>query len=346
MPTIRRRGKRYQAQVRIKRDGAIVYENSATFDTERQARMWGDKLEDDFQKGKIKPDEPVLTVSQAIEHHRESMLKDGRDIRGVTHTLDCLKDHGLGEKDLLKIQAGDIVEWAKEYAIGGKSGRSPATVRHALMNLRTVYSTARVELKVKVDVQEVADAVEHLTKRGLCANSMQRDRRVTDDEVDAICKWHEGLGGTMIPLRLIMNLLIALPRRRGEVISGMLWENYDRETVKLLDTKDPTQIRNEIVPIPPEARAIISKLPRAKAGYILPYTPNSVSSAMARAADMLGIEDLHLHDLRHEGISRLFEKGLDIPQVAMISGHKSWATLKRYTHLKPTDVVKRMVELA
>ena len=57
---------------------------------------------------------------------------------------------------------------------------------------------------------------------------------------------------------------------------------------------------------------------------------------------MLGIEDLHLHDIRHEGISRLFEAGLDIPRVAMISGHKSWTTLKRYTHLKPADVVSRL----
>ena len=43
--------------------------------------------------------------------------------------------------------------------------------------------------------------------------------------------------------------------------------------------------------------------------------------------------------------SRLFEAGLDMPRVAMISGHLSWATLRRYTHLKPSDVVKKMQEL-
>jgi site-specific recombinase XerD len=42
----------------------------------------------------------------------------------------------------------------------------------------------------------------------------------------------------------------------------------------------------------------------------------------------------------------LFEAGLDIPRVAMISGHQSWATLKRYTHLKPADVVARLTEKA
>lgn len=56
----------------------------------------------------------------------------------------------------------------------------------------------------------------------------------------------------------------------------------------------------------------------------------------------LGIEDLRLHDLRHEGISRLFEAGLQIQEVALISGHVSWAALKRYTHIKPLDVLEKL----
>jgi len=48
----------------------------------------------------------------------------------------------------------------------------------------------------------------------------------------------------------------------------------------------------------------------------------------------LEIEDLRFHDLRHEGISRLFEMGWTIPQVATVSGHRSWKILKRYSHLR------------
>jgi integrase len=50
----------------------------------------------------------------------------------------------------------------------------------------------------------------------------------------------------------------------------------------------------------------------------------------------LGIEDLRFHDLRHEGVTRLFETGLTIPQVAAVSGHRSWSSLQRYTHIKQT----------
>jgi len=38
--------------------------------------------------------------------------------------------------------------------------------------------------------------------------------------------------------------------------------------------------------------------------------------------------------MRHEGISRLFEMGWTIPQVASVSGHQSWQSLKRYSHLR------------
>ena len=54
--------------------------------------------------------------------------------------------------------------------------------------------------------------------------------------------------------------------------------------------------------------------------------------------DALAIPDLHFHDLRHEGVSRMFEAGYAIQQVAVVSGHKSWNQLKRYTQIKPESL--------
>ena len=52
------------------------------------------------------------------------------------------------------------------------------------------------------------------------------------------------------------------------------------------------------------------------------------------AGKVLEIDDLHFHDLRHDGVSRLFEKGWDIPKVASVSGHRDWNSMRRYTHLR------------
>jgi len=48
------------------------------------------------------------------------------------------------------------------------------------------------------------------------------------------------------------------------------------------------------------------------------------------------------YDLRHEAISRFFEKGLSVPEVALISGHKDVRMLFRYTHLKAEDIVGKL----
>lgn len=59
-----------------------------------------------------------------------------------------------------------------------------------------------------------------------------------------------------------------------------------------------------------------------------------MSASFTRACHFLEIDDLHFHDLRHDGVSRLFEMGWDIPKVASVSGHRDWNPMRRYTHLK------------
>lgn len=59
-----------------------------------------------------------------------------------------------------------------------------------------------------------------------------------------------------------------------------------------------------------------------------------------------GIPDLRFHDLRHEAVSRLFEAGLSVPEVAMVSGHRTPAMLFRYTHPKAEEVAKKLDKAA
>ena len=71
---------------------------------------------------------------------------------------------------------------------------------------------------------------------------------------------------------------------------------------------------------------------------MFPYRAGSISAAFTRAGKALGIVDLDFHDLRHRATADLFRMGLDIPRVALMTGHKTWAQLKRYTAITPGDV--------
>ena len=92
-----------------------------------------------------------------------------------------------------------------------------------------------------------------------------------------------------------------------------------------------------MIPLTKRAKYILyeSKLPFS-------MSANAVRLAWERLKNKSNIKDLHFHDLRHEAISRFFEKGLSIPEVALISGHKDVRMLFRYTHLKAEDVLNKL----
>jgi integrase len=69
---------------------------------------------------------------------------------------------------------------------------------------------------------------------------------------------------------------------------------------------------------------------------------NAVRLAWERLRKRAGIEDLHFHDLRHEAISRFFERGLSVAEVALISGHRDVRQLFRYTHLRAENLVGKL----
>jgi len=93
-------------------------------------------------------------------------------------------------------------------------------------------------------------------------------------------------------------------------------------------------MNHQTIPLLGEAFDIVDAQPRT-APFVFPYNHESVSAAFERACDTLGIEDLRFHDLRHEGVSRLFELGYSAMEVMMVSGHRDVNSLKRYLQISP-----------
>jgi integrase len=71
-------------------------------------------------------------------------------------------------------------------------------------------------------------------------------------------------------------------------------------------------------------------------------TAHAITYAFIRATKRVGLKDLHFHDLRHEAITRLFEKGFNVMEVGSISGHKTLQMLQRYTHLRAENFLERL----
>ncbi len=113
--------------------------------------------------------------------------------------------------------------------------------------------------------------------------------------------------------------------RRLEEITRLTWSDYEPHNARILvrDMKHPGEKAGNDVwcELPSQAMQVIDTMPRQEK-HIFPYTTDAIGAAFTRACKLLGIDDLHFHDLRHEAVSRLFEMGRTIPQVASVSGHR------------------------
>jgi integrase len=181
------------------------------------------------------------------------------------------------------------------------------------------------------------DAMVVCRRMGITSAGNTRDGRPTLAELDRIMEHFEAVRRHR-PLSMPMNKVAAFAifsARRQEEITRIKREDYDVDRILIRDMKDPAKKKgNDILcDLSPEAIAIFKSMPRT-APEIFPYSTNAISAAFTRACKFLEIEDLHFHDLRHEGISRLFEMGKTIQQVAAVSGHRTWSSLKRYSHLR------------
>jgi len=131
--------------------------------------------------------------------------------------------------------------------------------------------------------------------------------------------------------------------RLGELLS-LTWANVDtgKRIARLQDTKNGEA---RTVPLSTTAIRTLGTLPRHISSGRVFWTwglSNSFENAWRRAVSKAGISDLRFHHLRHEAVSRLFERGLNLIEVSAISGHKTLQMLKRYTHLKAEELARKL----
>ena len=71
-------------------------------------------------------------------------------------------------------------------------------------------------------------------------------------------------------------------------------------------------------------------------------TRSGLQQAFRRLTRKLNIENLRFHDLRHEALSHFFELGLSVPEVQLISGHKTVDQLMRYSHARMFEIKNKL----
>lgn len=323
----------YTAQIRLKKGGKLIYSEAQTFDRKAAAAIWLKKRETELaQPGgleRLQQRDPTLAevIAQYIKEHQREL---GRTKAQVLRTISA---SSLAKLKCSEIGSPQIMEYAQSLDV------QPQTVGNYMSHLAAVFAVAKPMWGYPLDREAMQSAVLVGKRMGVVSKSRERDRRPTLDELDKLLTHYtEQAKRNKATLPMVDIVLFALfSTRRQEEITRITWEDLhqERREVIVRNMKHPGEKQgNDVrVSLPDEALIIILRQPGEHKGPIFPFDAGSISASFTRACKLLGIDNLTFHDLRHEGVSRLFELGRTIPMVASVSGHRSWQSLKRYTHL-------------
>lgn len=269
------------------------------------------------------------------------MHKVGKPLRrSKAYALRKLKDE-LGRSQFTRLQREKLIECGRLRA---KEGAGPVSIGAELSYINTVITHAAAVHGIDVSKEQVDLARVALRRLSLVGSGAERDRRPTQAELDAIVENLDSDDRQQIPVGRIVRFAVATAMRQAE-ICRIRWADVDerRRTVVIRDRKDPRRKDGNHQRVPLlgltgyDAWSILNEQKDISHNHkrVFPYNARSTGTAFRRACKFLEIEDLHFHDLQHEATSRPFDAGLSIERVTLVTGHKDWKMLRRYTHLKP-----------
>ena len=339
MATVQKRGAKWRVQIR--RDGHVL---SKTFHRKSDADEWARAGEHAIDK-EIDPSARRVsrkdTFASLIDLHIDDLYAVGKPLRrSKAAVLESLR-RDLGETALSNLTRERIVMYGRQRA---KDGAGPATLAVDISFIGTILTHAAAVHGVPVNTEAVRLGRVALRRLGLVGTANERDRRPTEEELKRLFAYFGANERLTIPMTRIVKFAIATAMRIDEIFR-IQWETLDprTRTITVPDRKDPRKKdgNHQRVPLLAatgyDAWALLEEQRelRLNPPECFPYNAKSAGTAFQRACKELKIIDLHFHDLRHEGTSRLFEAGLTIEQVPLVTGHKDWKMLRRYTQLRP-----------
>ncbi|MFC1684044.1 tyrosine-type recombinase/integrase [Pseudomonadota bacterium] len=328
MATIRKRGNRYHVQIRKKDHPPIT----KSFSDRKTASTFAKDMESKIERG-VYQDASLAeqtTLSTALKQYEETILPTNKGKDSEIFRLQLL-DRELGHLTLVQIQPHTV----SKYRDGRLKSVKPATVKRELGLLSRILTASEKDFGIYLPHGNP------VSKIRLPKEPEGRKRRLQPGELDSL-RNHMEHNSLMLSA---VFLAIETGMRRGELCRMQYQDvDWDKSTLLIPETKNG---QSRTIPLSKLAIESLGKLVKLQEHPtpclpLLPLEPHSVTRAFERACKRAEIEDLRFHDLRHEATSRFFEKGLNLMEVASITGHQDLRMLKRYTHIRPETLVSRL----
>ena len=324
MATYRKRNGKWQAIVRHKTIGTT----SRSFHTKQAAIKWVISIEEQLEAGTFGTLRPThVTLGELLVRYASEVTPVKRGATTELRRLERLIRDPVSRLRASQLTSQAIAAFRDRRLLDGRR-----TCHYDLILIRHCLKIAMNEWGLMLSSNPV-------DKVKMPPSPPARNRRLESGEFERL---KEAAKQTKNPhIWPIIVFAIETGMRRGEIL-GLQWEHVDldRRIAFLPLTKNGS---SRDVPLSTKAALVLARQrQRNDTTSPFPVTSNGFRLAWERLRKRAGLSDLRFHDLRHEAISRFFELGLNIPEVAVISGHKDPRMLFRYTHLRAVDLVNRL----
>lgn len=339
MARIAQRGAAWVADIRRTGHKSI----SKSFRTKGLAQVWAREIEQQMDAMQFKDARGLTNIKLADLIDRYN-LEIGALKKFGRNKADVIRKWRISHGDLpLSDLTGEVL--IKHVQLRAKEV-SGVTIAVELTYLGGILKTAKELWRLPVDPQITAAARASLKYMGISTKSKERDRRPTQKEIDDICLHFSVKPRQRVPMEDLILFAVETAMRLGEIVALKRADiNHTDKTIIIRDRKHPTEKvgNDQEVPLLGQAYAIAMRQPvkivdGVEDPRIFPVAVGTPSTLFPRACQALKIDDLTFHDLRHEGVSRLFERSYSIEQVALVSGHRDWKMLARYVQLRAKDL--------
>lgn len=321
MATLRQRGNRWQ--VRIQRQGYAAV--SKTFMTKEDAARWARGIERQMDLGEFSPI-GLDTLADLLDRYEKEVTPQKKGATQEKYRLAVIRADKIGQLAVKSLTAVEVAAFRERRLQTVK----PVTVLHDLCTLSAVLEHARLEWSMPI-----TNPVRAIRKPSA---GKGRDRRLAGDEYERLLAELRKAQTPWIAPLFVFSIETAC--RRGEALA-LLWSDVD--LVKRLATfRDTKTGEDRVIPLTTGAARLLAELPRDLKGRVFPISASGVDDSFRRACRRAKALGLRWHDLRHEGVSRLHEKGLTTVEVASISGHKTLGCLSRYSHMRAERLAEKL----
>lgn len=329
----------WRALIRVKGHKAI----SSTFSTEKLAKAFAKEKERQLEEIKA-TGRTAAPKGSTVGHYIDAYLEYiqlGRTLqRSALFIYKALRERfgKIGIERLSKSHLDAFIEERKKEGVQGQTIAGDLSLLSSV--LRYCYNVKHLNID-----PEMADKARKSlkTEHKMRIKSREVECVPTQSEIEALIGVFAHKKRQVIDIPQLIRFSLHTSMRQAEVCRICIEDlDFENKTVIIRDRKHPNEKEgnDETVPLlPPAWRIVEEVLNGRRRGPIFPYNPKSVSVAFTRARNESGVaRPVRFHDLRHKAITDFFGMGLSVPQVALMSGHRDWQTLKRYTHIKAADV--------